>query len=78
MNQKTSTYCAMSLVNIAKDLQESHPDYAEICKTMARTLVSEIKEMPEARVHSVNGYHNTKIDEEINAVIKEIKSAEDL
>ena len=77
-DQKKVTFCAVSLVNISQDLKESHPVISSICETLAKSLAGEIKEYPECRVHSVNNYHNSKVDEEIDAIVKEIKKDEDL
>lgn len=76
--QRKITFCAVSLVNISKDLKTSHPLISAICETLAKELASAIQELPEARLHSINNYHNTKIGEEIEAIISEIKKDDNL
>ena len=81
-NEKKILYCAMSLYNIAVDMKDVDLTVHQISLSLSKYLMVKIEEtkgesvVPEAIVHSESAPHNTKIGDEIESIIKEIREAQ--
>jgi hypothetical protein len=80
-NNKKLVYCANSLFNISKDLVEINKSASMVCFALAKSLVDDITDLPEAipeaTLHSESSVHNTEIGKEIEDIVKQINE-EDL